>query len=222
MLTNASSSDSLYSELPSYYGDDSLLGPLQRDLAAQNRRLAFLRNTVLFAALASEAFANEFLASVLAPADADALDRLEPSEKLLMATRIAGIETELDRGKEPLQGLVKLQRTRNALVHPRPDGVGAYIQDLTESDTERVGPRAATAAVVTVATVISSLEPHTPRPHLQGQARQIAEHHMVLEQYVEIVGDAIVAIPALNQDAPVHLMDQVRARAERRAASRKR
>lgn len=106
MLTNASSSDSLYSELPSYYGDDSLLGPLQRDLAAQNRRLAFLRNTVLFAALASEAFANEFLASVLAPADADALDRLEPSEKLLMATRIAGIETELDRGKEPLQGLV--------------------------------------------------------------------------------------------------------------------
>jgi hypothetical protein len=44
---------------------------------AKDRRLRFLRGTVLFAALAIEAFTNELLAELLPASDFDAVDRLE-------------------------------------------------------------------------------------------------------------------------------------------------
>ncbi len=64
----------------------SLIEGAQAVGTAKNRRLRFLRGTVLFAALAIEAFANELLAELLPARDFDAVDRLEVPDKLLIGS----------------------------------------------------------------------------------------------------------------------------------------
>lgn len=96
----------------------SLLEGAQAALTARNRRLHFLRSTILFAALAAEAFANELLDELLSSADADALERLPTPEKLLIGARVAAETSPLARGADPMQGLVELFKTRNVWSTP--------------------------------------------------------------------------------------------------------
>jgi hypothetical protein len=116
----------LWVPVDAFHGNSMLEGA-QAGLTARNRRLHFLRSTVLFAALAAEAFANELLDELLAPADADALDRLPTPEKLLLGPRTATGSSPLERGAQPIQGIVTLFKTGNRLVHPRPRGVLAAL-----------------------------------------------------------------------------------------------
>ena len=97
----------------------SILEPMQRIADALQRRLWRLRSAVLFAALCTEAYANELLDELLAPSDAAELDRLPTFEKLMLAPKVASLESPLDRGREPMQTIRTLFRTRDALVHPR-------------------------------------------------------------------------------------------------------
>ena len=91
----------------------SLLEGAQAVGTAKDGRLRFLRGTVLYAALAIEAFANELL-----PArDFDAVDRLEVPDKLLIGTRLASGQSRLSRGAQPLQDVAVVVKTRNRLVH---------------------------------------------------------------------------------------------------------
>jgi hypothetical protein len=163
----------------------SRLESAQAKLTAINRRLHFLRSTILFAAIAAEAFANELLYDLLSRADADALDRLEPAEKLLIGTRVATEGSPLARDCEPMQGLVRLSQTRNRLVHPRPaGGYVAWAQDHVEArDDEGIGPAVACKAILVVADTIVACNPLREHPRLYGGvAKTIARNRPLVER----------------------------------------
>lgn len=142
-LRDSSSPDTLYDEVNPWHRGSRVFGPTQKKLDAANRRLRFLRASVLFSAIATEAYANEFIAATLTPADADAVDRLAAVDKLLLAPRLAGLASPFDRGQEPIQSLARLFRARNALVHPRPGQTGAFVHVVTDEDVRVFGPSAA-------------------------------------------------------------------------------
>ena len=218
-LTDACSAAALYVPLPKFYKRSLVFGPAQEKMTAQNRRLQFLRNTALFAALAAEAYANEFITEILPAADEEAVDRLSTPDKLLLAPRIAGKDPPLNRGADPFQSLAKLFKTRNALVHPRPGGIAAAIQNVTDDDQEWVGPKAVVEGLNGVARTIVLLEPLLNRIHLIGEATLIAAHRTVLEKHIAALGDDIWTIPAKYDPTPVHLLEQMRVRAEKKASS---
>jgi hypothetical protein len=218
-LASASSAPVLYSDPEDYY-IGSMLEPIQRRLSAQHRRLGFLRSTVLFAALSAEAYANEFLEATQSRADADALDRLAPPEKLLIGSRLVDDAPALERGKAPMQDLVRLFEVRNALVHPRRSGcrsVAAYAHNVEDRDTQLVGPTAAVCYLVAVAQVTVLLEPCRPGLSKIGEANRIAEHRTVLDEHVRILGDDIMSVPEPADPAPVPLLVQMQRRAAKRA-----
>lgn len=181
---------------------DSLLEGAQAAYTARNRRLHFLRSSILFSALSAEAFANELLADLLSPADAEAMDKLPTPDKLLLGIRAAGHEPPLERGSEPLQSLVTLFRTRNRLVHPRPQGgLAAWVRDVEEAEESALGPRAAQRALICVAEVSASCNELRKHPNLAaGLARTILRHRQIVEQYQAAAGESILDVPP--KDAP--------------------
>jgi hypothetical protein len=187
-----------------------LLEGAQAKLTAVNRRLHFLRSAILFAAIAAEAFANELLDDLLSRADAEALDKLEPAEKLLMGTRLASGVSPLDRGSEPMQGLVKLAQTRNRLVHPRPaGGYAAWAQDLEPRDDEGIGPAAACKAILTVADAIVACNPLREHARIYGAvARTIARHRSLVEGHQARAGYKIMDLPAEDDEGVPDLFGQ--------------
>lgn len=185
-----------------------------------NRRLSFLRSVVLFAALSAEPYANEFLEAALAAPDARALDRLVTPEKLLIGSRLIGVEPPLDRGRLPLQRLYALFEVRNALVHPRGSGarsISAYAHNIREQDNELVGPKAAAGYVVAVAGLIVWLEPYRPGPSIIGEATMIVGHRAVLDAHRKVLGDEILVAPDPDAAEPVPLLVQMQRRAVKRA-----
>jgi hypothetical protein len=218
-LTAASSAPALYADVADYY-HGSLLESAQRRLSAMNRRLGFLRSAVLFAALSAEAYANEFLEATLLTPDVQALDRLVTSEKLLIGTRLVGVQPPLDRGKLPLQRLYALFEVRNALVHPRRSGaksISAYAHNVTEQDKDLVGPKAAAGYIVAVAELTVQLEPHRPGVSIIGEATVIVEHRAVLDAHRKVLGDEILVVPDEDAAAPAPLLVQMQRRAAKRA-----
>jgi hypothetical protein len=97
----AGNAPDLWVPVDAMYRDSIFEGP-QASLTARNRRLHFLRATVLFSALAAEAFANELLDELLSAADAAALDKLPTPEKLIFTTRAATGTSPLARGAQPM------------------------------------------------------------------------------------------------------------------------
>jgi hypothetical protein len=218
-LTAASSAPALYAEIADYY-HGSLLESSQRRLSAMNRRLGFLRNAVLFAALSAEAYANEFLEAALPAQDAQALDRLVTPEKLLIGSRLVGVEPPLDRGKLPLQRLFALFEVRNALVHPRRSGaksISAYSHNVTKQDKELIGPKAAASYIVAVAELTVRLEPYRPGHSFIGEAATIVKHCAVLDAHRKLLGDEILVVPDPEDATPIPLLIQMQRRAAKRA-----
>jgi hypothetical protein len=115
---SAGSAEMLYREQPPWYSGDSILGPIQQRADALFARLRHLRATVLFAALAAEGFANEFLASHLSGRALAAADRLPTTDKLIMGPTLAGLDPPIAYDREPGQSLTALFRARNDLAHP--------------------------------------------------------------------------------------------------------
>lgn len=186
-----------------------------------HRRLGLLRSTVLFTALAVEAYANEFLEDAVSSADAHVLDRLAAPEKLLFGSRLAGVEPALDRGRQPLQRLIKLAEARNALVHPRrvgPKSIGAFPHNVTARDRELIGPRAAADYVIAAAQAMVLLEPCRPAAMLGDFASAIVEGCAALDEHVELLGDDIVALPERDSPGPPSLLVEL----HRRRATRRR
>jgi hypothetical protein len=186
----------LWIPVDAFHRDSLLEGP-QASLTARNRRLHFLRSTVLFAALSAEAFANELLDELLSSADADALDKLSAPDKLLIGTRTAAETSPLTRGAEPMQGLVELVRTRNRLVHPRPKGgLAAWVQDVQPTDEDSIGPAAARRAILSVADAVVLCTPVRKHPLLHGGvAKTIARHRALLDRHQDNAGPTILDVP---------------------------
>lgn len=170
---------------------------------------------MLFSALAAEAYANEFLSRVLMPSDVDALERLQPLDKLLIGPRVAGHEAPLERGRQPAQRLAHLFDVRNKLVHPRPSGVKAYAMDVQEGDRALIGPKVGADSLHAVASAIVLLEPFAPVPHIIGEANLIAANRQVLDDHVALLGDKLLAVPKPDDPPPLDLFEQMRKRAAR-------
>lgn len=198
----------------------------QAIMDARNRRLHFLRSSVLFASLAAEAFTNELLDELLSRADFEAVDKLPTPEKLLIGTRLAGAgESPLERGAQPLQDVALLFKTRNRLVHARPQGgIAAWDRDVEESDEQAIGPKAALTAILRVAETVAMCTKLQKHPNLHGGlAKMILYHRGLLERHQDLAGPKILDVP--SQDAPGvpplrdQMMEVVAAGAKRRAAT---
>jgi hypothetical protein len=180
----------------------SLLEGAQAVGTAKDLRLRFLRGTVLYAALAIEAFANELLAELLTARDFDAVDRLEVPDKLLIGTRLASGQSPLSRGAQPLQDVAVVVKTRNRLVHARPqNGIAAWIRDVEAADEEAVGPRAALTAVLSVSETIVVCTELREYPNLHGAvAKTILDHRQMLVRHNDLAGPKIADLPARDAD----------------------
>lgn len=82
----------------------------------------FARTSILFSALAAEAYVNAFLDERLSGADVSAIDRLPAVDKYVIGVSQADATVRFPRGAEPTQTLKRLFDTRNKLVHPKPRG----------------------------------------------------------------------------------------------------
>jgi hypothetical protein len=124
----AGSSDGLYvgSIAPMARGwasdDDAKLGVLHGEALHQQQE--HCRTAILFAALACEAYVNEYLQERLGDADFKAVDRLPTLEKLVVGCRLVD-GPQFQRGEGDGQVVGELFRLRHKLVHPR-KGVGRY------------------------------------------------------------------------------------------------
>lgn len=86
---------------------------------AKGRQVEHTRSGVLFAMLAAEAFANQYLQVHLSGEEFAAADRLPTLDKFILGPRLVRGEDLLERGREPAQTLKKLLGQRSALVHPK-------------------------------------------------------------------------------------------------------
>jgi hypothetical protein len=87
---------------------------------ARRKQLNEFRSSVLFSALAAEAYVNEFLARFLTGRDLDAVDRMSTVDKYVVGTHLATGETLFSRDTQPAQTIGELFKLRHKLVHPKP------------------------------------------------------------------------------------------------------
>jgi hypothetical protein len=141
---------------PLWAREDREFNDVQDALAhvqARSLRKRFARQSVLFSALAAEAYVNEFLAYYLDGKDREAVDRLSPINKYVVGTKVAFGKQLFIRDAEPVQTLNVLFKHRDKLVHPKP-GYGPS-SSRTQEGTEREGtftPATAAKFVLYVAT----------------------------------------------------------------------
>lgn len=87
---------------------------------ALNNRRRFARRSMLFSALAGEAYVNEFLAHHLGGQDLAAIDRMSTVNKYVIGTQVATGVAIFSRDAEPVQTISALFKHRDKLVHPKP------------------------------------------------------------------------------------------------------
>jgi hypothetical protein len=157
-LRNAGSADALYEPAlramdPSRIEYDSY--SIARD-EAQYQRVSYSRRSLLFAAFAAEAYANDFLYERWGGQDREALKRLSTVDKYVVLVRLDGRPSDLTRGKGPIQGLRWLFKRRDELVHAAPQN-----RDLTY-DPANHNPRTAAQCIVAVGDAAAALSRDVP------------------------------------------------------------
>jgi hypothetical protein len=199
-LRSAGDPGALWSDAGSMYAG-GLLEHAARGNDAGNRRLRFLRASVIFAALAAEAYANGFLAEHLTEAEVEAVDRLPTIDKLLTGPKHAGLESPLDPGREPVQTLRELFHSRNRLVHPRRDEHGAYLQYLNEEDEKIFGPPRVGRYILAVTQTIAAMEAICRgRSSMAGTSLLLSGDPAVIEELVASIGPTIGSV--IQEDDP--------------------
>jgi hypothetical protein len=100
------------------------IGAVSRALTgARYARMRYCRTSILFSALAAEAYINQYLTAKLSNSDFDAIDRMPTVDKYVLGPRAAGDGTLFRRDGRIVPQLRELFRLRSKLVHPKP-GVG--------------------------------------------------------------------------------------------------
>lgn len=158
-LRASGSSDELYPRR----GDGVRASPaMRRSLGkriARARRREATRSAVLFAMLAAEAYANQYLQIHLSGEEFAAADRLPTFEKFILGPKLVRGEILLERGQEPAQTLRKLLNQRSVLVHPKLAAPG--------SDGPEYTPLEAAEFIIAVADAAGWLLANSdPRPHI--------------------------------------------------------
>lgn len=158
-LRASGSSDALYEPRRSGKGNPvPIRGAIGKRLAAHRRRKA-TQSAVLFALLAAEAYANQYLQIHLTDGEANGADRLPTFEKYMLGPRIVSGEDLFERNGEPAQTLNKLLSQRSTLVHPKLAKSGSRGPEYT--------PLEAAEFIVAVADAAGTLIVNSDRqPHL--------------------------------------------------------
>lgn len=174
-LRDAGSSDALYEpELrvmdPSEVDYDWF--SLARD-EAEYQRVFYSRRSLLFAAFAAEAYANDFLYDRWRGRDRDALKRLSTLDKYVLLSQLDGRPGKLTRGREPMQTIKWLFQRRDELVHAAPRG-----KDLTYHP-ENHNPGMAAKCIVAVGDAASALFGDVPPASVLSYV--LAERQRVLD-----------------------------------------
>jgi hypothetical protein len=178
-------------------------------LDALARRHTHLRTAALFAALAAEAYVNEFLATLLSGGDFRAVDRLPTIEKYVVGCRLALGEPLFVRGREPVQTIAALLKLRDKLVHPKP-GYGPtrpYI-DKTPGETEAdfTAARAGRFIVYVAAAAVILLKRARPEELIDIPATFIWQgRNTVFAHAMRVSGD----LPPLDAPSEKPLLSQV-------------
>jgi hypothetical protein len=152
-LRDAGSSDALY-ERELRVKDPSEVDEVDFSLArdeAEGGRVLYSRRSLLFAAFAAEAYANDFLYERREGGDREALQRLPTVDKYVLLPQLVGRPDVLTRDKEPIQRIKWLFQRRDELVHAAPKD-----KDLTY-DPENHNPLLAAKCIVAVADAASTL-----------------------------------------------------------------
>lgn len=120
---------------------------------ARTAHARHLRTTCLFAALAAEAYVNEFLAALLPPEDWQEIDYWPTIDKYVKGTRKALDGERLFRvGDTPMPIIRQVIEIRDRLVHPKPGyGPHANVFDAAREPYQDCTPEMAARAVVFVA-----------------------------------------------------------------------
>ena len=143
---------------------------LLRMMNAASRRLDFARTSILFSALAAEAYVNEFLLrqaghAGLAKKDVEGLDKLSTPEKYVLGPRAVLGRAVFGRGRQPIQDIRDLFKLRNLLVHPKARRVKVRKNHLFDvPGFEDYNPEAAARFLVAVATAAVALSNATDPP----------------------------------------------------------
>jgi hypothetical protein len=148
------------------------------------KRVGFARTAILFAALASEGFANEFLSEHLVPADVKAVDRLPTVEKYVLGPKIALGESLFDRGHEPLQSIQELFRLRDKLVHTRPRNLPKRSSVFDDpADFDEYNPSRAAQYIVAVADAAMTLASKSSEPLMNLTVVAVANGRKLVVDY---------------------------------------
>ncbi len=210
---------------------DALYGPtrLDEDVAegrsffivqARQNRVQSCWTAVIFAALAAEAYVNEFLASKLdAKKDRDGLDRLSTVDKYVLGTRVAyPEETLFRRDDEVIPTLAELFGLRNKLVHPKP---GFAPSKLLAPPGEFEGlvepPKVAHYIVMVAGAAVLLMRRAYPDRPLDVPADMIWFGRTVILEY----GKRATKLPALGAASPAPLFKQAVDRLRKNAAERR-
>jgi len=135
-LRASGSSDRLYYVIPAPGGEGRVPRAALGKRLARGRQRDFTRSSVLFAILAAEAYANQYLQAHLSGKEFEAADKLPTFDKYLLGPRLVSGQDLLDRQEEPAGTLRELLSERSKLVHPKLDK-GSGAPRYTPADAAR-------------------------------------------------------------------------------------
>lgn len=124
---------------------------LQAHLSAQTKQIELARTSILFAALAAEAYVNTYLGNALTGPDFEAVDRLPTLEKFVLGPELVLGRRLFSRGDNPGQAIGDLFRLRHQLVHPKGGKVRVERGTLMDPRFESFNAEAAARFIVEVA-----------------------------------------------------------------------
>jgi hypothetical protein len=130
--------------------------------------------SILFSALAAEAYVNEFLDSTLKGSpkkDREAIDRLTTVSKYVLGTRLATGETLFKRHDDPIPTLTDLFKLRDRLVHPKP-GFGPSGLTKPRGEFEALFEAGQVAHFIVVVAACARILMHRTRSRLAGLPRR--------------------------------------------------
>jgi hypothetical protein len=159
------------------------IGAMSRALGrAKAARMRYCRTSILFSALAAEAYINQYLSAKLSSSDFDAVDRMSTVDKYVIGPRTSGAGTLFRRDGRIVPQLRELFRLRHRLVHPKP-GVGPAFEGPDPHETEFSASVAgdcllavSAAAVVVVREIYSPTAYVTPAAELWFGRDIVREH----------------------------------------------
>jgi hypothetical protein len=155
---------------------------------ASGRRLDTLRSSVLFSALAAEAYANEFLHSLLGPKDRDAVDRMSTPNKYILGSRLVLGEDVFDREQDPVKTIIELFKLRHKLVHPKPGFAPPMAHEMLNHEDPDFTPQRAAHYLCMVALAAAQLLAKAPlRVPFDYPAFPIALHPEIFREFAATI-----------------------------------